>query len=54
MSWWGIPWGPIYTIQALATNLRGGKNVTHEVIASMSEASLRFHGLSSPIRLTTQ
>ena len=23
-GWWGIPWGPIYTIQALYRNLRGG------------------------------
>jgi hypothetical protein len=24
VGWWGIPWGPIFTIQALITNLRGG------------------------------
>jgi len=23
-GWWGIPWGPIYTIQAVIRNLRGG------------------------------
>lgn len=28
-GWWGIPWGPIYTIGTLATNLSGGKDVTH-------------------------
>ena len=28
LGWWGIPWGPIYTIQALVTNLQGGKDVT--------------------------
>jgi hypothetical protein len=37
LGWWGIPWGPIYTIQALATNLRGGKDVTQQVVASLSE-----------------
>lgn len=26
-GWWGIPWGPIYSIQSLATNFRGGKEV---------------------------
>lgn len=35
-GWWGIPWGPIYTIGSLITNLRGGKNVTNEVIASLN------------------
>ena len=37
-GWWGIPWGPIYTIQALATNFQGGKDVTQEVLASMASA----------------
>lgn len=36
-GWWGIPWGPIYTIGALATNLRGGKDITKEVMASFAE-----------------
>lgn len=27
-GWWGIPWGPIFSIQALVTNFRGGKDVT--------------------------
>jgi hypothetical protein len=35
-GWWGIPWGPIWTAGALATNLRGGKNVTAEVINSLN------------------
>ena len=36
-GWWGIPWGPIYTIGSLITNLRGGKDVTADVIASFRE-----------------
>lgn len=24
-GWWGIPWGPIYTVQCVYTNLRGGE-----------------------------
>ena len=24
LGWWGIPWGPIWTIQSLAVNFRGG------------------------------
>ena len=30
-GWWGIPFGPIFTIGALWNNLRGGKDVTAEV-----------------------
>jgi hypothetical protein len=30
MGWWGIPWGPIYTIGCLVTNLGGGKDFTSE------------------------
>lgn len=25
LGWWGFPWGPIYSVQALATNMVGGK-----------------------------
>ena len=39
MGWWGIPWGPIYTIQGLWINFSGGKDVTKEVLASMSAAA---------------
>ena len=36
LGWWGIPWGPIFTIGALFTNLGGGKDVTKEILASLS------------------
>lgn len=39
LGWWGIPWGPIYTIQSLVANFRGGKDVTAEVVASLRKAS---------------
>lgn len=35
-GWWGIPWGPIYSIGALYSNLKGGKNITLEVLDSMN------------------
>ena len=35
-GWWGIPWGPIYTIQSIMVNLRGGKDITQEVVASLA------------------
>lgn len=28
LGWWGIPWGPIYTVQAIAKNLSGGYRIT--------------------------
>ena len=37
-GWWGIPWGPIYTIGSLFTNLGGGKDVTHEVLQSANQS----------------
>lgn len=36
LGWWGIPWGPIYTIQSLVTDLGGGKDVTQSVLASLN------------------
>jgi hypothetical protein len=38
-GWWGIPWGPIYSIGALFSNLTGGKDVTQEVLMSMNSES---------------
>ena len=32
-GWWGIPWGPIYTIEALVCDLRGGEDITAEIWA---------------------
>jgi hypothetical protein len=32
LGWWGIPWGPIWTIAALISNARGGRDVTLEVL----------------------
>ncbi|HWB63174.1 MAG TPA: hypothetical protein VG603_06690 [Chitinophagales bacterium] len=32
VGWWGIPWGPIYSIQSLVTNLGGGTDVTQAVL----------------------
>ena len=37
LGWWGIPWGPIYTIGSIFTNLSGGKDVTAEILQSISE-----------------
>lgn len=34
-GWWGIPWGPIYTVQSVYNNSRGGKDVTESVLNSL-------------------
>jgi hypothetical protein len=34
LGWWGIPWGPIWTIQSLWVNFNGGRDVTSQVVAS--------------------
>lgn len=32
LGWWGIPWGPIFTVGTLWTNLRGGVDVTAQAV----------------------
>jgi hypothetical protein len=39
-GWWGIPWGPIYTIGCIGTNLFGGKNVTSELVKSLNQVTM--------------
>jgi hypothetical protein len=34
-GWWGIPWGPIRTIQTLTTNMRGGHDITDKVVDAL-------------------
>ncbi|MDH5606562.1 MAG: hypothetical protein OEY93_06705 [Anaerolineae bacterium] len=36
LGWWGIPWGPIYTLQVIYNNSKGGKDVTDEVAAALT------------------
>lgn len=36
-GWWGIPFGPIFTIQSVVTNCRGGKDVTKQVVAALGK-----------------
>lgn len=31
-GWWGIPWGPIYSIQSIYTNVTGGRDVTAQIV----------------------
>jgi hypothetical protein len=36
MGWWGIPWGPIFSIQSLIVNFKGGKNLTENFTTRIS------------------
>jgi hypothetical protein len=37
-GWWGIPWGPIFTIQSLVVNFQGGKDLTKDIAAAITRA----------------
>ncbi len=34
-GWWGIPWGPIWTVTTIATNLSGGKDFTPVLLSAL-------------------
>jgi hypothetical protein len=34
-GWWGIPWGPVYTVGSLVKNFGGGKDVTQPIMNSL-------------------
>ena len=38
VGWWGIPWGIVYSSRCLVTNLRGGRDVTAEMVAALTRA----------------
>lgn len=42
LGWWGIPWGPIYTLGNLFSTLSGGKDVTSEVMASINQSDPQY------------
>ena len=35
-GWWGIPFGPKYTMESLRINRKGGKDVTDDVMATVA------------------
>ncbi len=35
LGWWGIPWGPVWSISSLWANLRGGVDVTLQAMNSL-------------------
>ncbi len=39
LGWWGIPWGPIWTISTIFRNARGGLDVTAEVVRGLNASA---------------
>ena len=39
LGWWGIPWGPIFSIQSLIVNFGGGKDLTADISASLARST---------------
>ncbi|HEY1045864.1 MAG TPA: hypothetical protein VGF79_05455 [Bacteroidia bacterium] len=37
LGWWGIPWGPIYTIGSFINVFKGGEDYTSEIIAEINQ-----------------
>src|SRR5438876_758130 len=53
LGWWGVPWGPIFTIQTLVRNARGGrqdKNLNAELLKAAGEALAARGETSEAIR----
>lgn len=41
-GWWGIPFGPKFTFKSIIANMKGGKDVTDDVMATVAGYVL-FH-----------
>lgn len=35
VGWWGLPWGPVYTIGSIYDQMKGGKDVTDAVMSEL-------------------
>ena len=36
LGWWGFPYGPKYSVESIRTNMKGGKDVTDDVMATVA------------------
>ena len=54
-GWWGIPWGPIWTVMTIGQNLAGGKDITENVLAALANwpDDARMPGNGSTAQLET-
>jgi hypothetical protein len=42
LGWWGIPWGPVYSVKSLLENFKGGKDVTADFLPRIQPTTVRF------------
>jgi hypothetical protein len=54
VGWWGIPWGPIYTVQSIWINLGGGKDVTKAVMAVLTNTTATPSSITDAARRLTK
>lgn len=40
-GWWGLPWGPIWTWRTVTSNMRGGIDVTKNVMLTLQKRGLQ-------------
>ena len=48
LGWWGFPWGPIYTLQALVTNMFGGTHPPLENARMLGYQAYYFYATGRP------
>jgi hypothetical protein len=48
-GWWGIPWGPIYTVGALIKNLGGGEDITDKIINRAAKDVNEGYQVAEPV-----
>jgi hypothetical protein len=51
-GWWGIPWGPIWTVTTIAQNLGGGRDVTAPILAALGCANIPPGATPPPVPLS--
>lgn len=44
-GWWSIPFGPSKTINSIKTNLKGGVDITEDIMLNLTEDSLKYKKL---------
>jgi hypothetical protein len=58
VGWWGIPWGPVYTINSMYHQIRGGKNITFEVMSELiqndPDADTSTYNINGVVSYNTQ
>ncbi|MAG55280.1 MAG: hypothetical protein CMJ83_03230 [Planctomycetes bacterium] len=52
LGWWAFPWGPVHTIQAVGTNLGGGRRLlVAEVLRSLDAAAANARTVTAPVAM---